>query len=98
MNRLIGILVFLLFLLSPMLAGKHSGAARSKSPTKPAEVTVSWAKRALQGFNMRVWISNQMTLGLQAWDCGFGDCIPQWPSLGLEYPLSTDIEHLYGAG
>ncbi len=48
---------------------------------------------------MRVWISNQMTLGLEAWDCGVaGSCIPEDPPYGLEYPVGSGMEHLYGGG
>ena len=64
---------------------------------KPGE-TVSFARRALQGFNMRVWLSNKMTMGIQAWDVQTGAQMPYEPHLGLEYPLGQPIEHLYGAG
>ncbi len=69
------------------------------SGVPPSTPTVTFAKRALQGFDMRVWISNQMTMGLQAWDCGVATaCIPVEPSYGLEYPAGSGIEHLYGGG
>src|SRR5437879_1385881 len=60
---------------------------------------VSWAKHALQGYNMKLWISNQMKLGLAAWDplpVPPGDCGDQ--GIGLEYPVGKCIEHLFGAG
>jgi hypothetical protein len=47
---------------------------------------------------MRVWLSNKMTMGIQAWDVQSGDQIPLVPHLGLEYPAGQLIEHLYGAG
>ncbi len=93
-----GILILLLVLMSQGLAGKHSEPTRTKGPYMLSEVTVSWAKQALQGFNLKIWISNQMTLGLQAWGCGSGDCIPVPPHFGAEYPIGSGIEHLYGAG
>ena len=83
--------------LSQGVARKHSDSKNIKRQNIPAEVTVLWAKRALQGFNLRVWLSNQMVLGLQAWDCDWGDCIPAYPSLGAEFPRFTYIEHLYAA-
>ena len=53
---------------------------QSKNDQKSVQNTnVNWAQRALQGYNMRVWISNQMTMGLRAWDCGSQDCIPVEP-------------------
>ena len=58
----------------------------------PSQVTVPWAKRALQGFKLKVWISNQMALGKAAWDGTPAD------GYGLEYPTGSGIEHLTGAG
>ncbi len=59
---------------------------------EPSDVMVSFAKRIKQGFNLRVWMSNQMTLGLEAWDNNPPD------GIGLEYPAGLQVEHLYGAG
>ncbi len=72
---------------------------QSKNNQKVIQNTnVNWAQRALQGYNMRVWISNQMTMGLQAWDCSNGSCIPIEPYTGMEYPAGSGVEHLYGLG
>ncbi len=72
---------------------------QSKNDQKSVQNTnVNWAQRALQGYNMRVWISNQIKMGLQAWDCGSQDCIPVEPHMGLEYPAGSGVEHLYGLG
>ena len=58
--------------------------------------TVDWASRALQGFGMKVWLSNQMKMGLQAWDCSDQSCIPvDWPKFGWLYPITSNCEHLY---
>ncbi len=46
-----------------------------------------------QGFNMRVWLGNNSTMGLGA----FPDFNPP-DRIGLEYPVGSGIEHLYGAG
>jgi hypothetical protein len=92
MNRFIRIFILLLVLCSQVSAGEQMGSVCSKKPDEPSQVTVAWAKRALQGFNMKVWISNQMVLGVQAWDGTTPD------GFGLEYPTGSGIEHLYGAG
>ena len=61
-----------------------------KSPTA---VTVNWAQRIKQGFSMQVWLSNQMTMGQQAWDL-----FDNLSGTGLEYPAGSGVEHLFGAG
>ncbi len=76
----------------------HPGIAGEDHRHSTAKPAVTYAKRALQGYDMRVWISNQMTMGLQAWDCQTGGCIPENPKYGLEYPAGSGIEHLYGGG
>ncbi|HLF14200.1 MAG TPA: hypothetical protein VI932_04870, partial [Bacteroidota bacterium] len=75
-------------------ADKSRSAADPRAVSKTA---VNYAKRAVQGFDMQVWISNQMTIGLQAFD---GGSIPAGftPRYGLEYPAGSGIEHVYGAG
>jgi hypothetical protein len=59
------------------------------------KTAVTYAKRAIQGFDMRVWISNQMTMGQEAWD---GNYQTQNPPYGLEYPAGSGVEHVFGAG
>jgi hypothetical protein len=59
-----------------------------------------WAKKVLQGYSMKVWLSNQMTMGEEAWDPylpPLNGCSPT-QGLGMEYPVGQCIEHLYGAG
>ncbi len=66
---------------------------------------VSWAKKIKQGFTMKLWMSNQLSMGQAAWlpssppmgDCNGGAGVGE---IGLEYPVGsgTCIEHLYGAG
>ncbi|MBI1807404.1 MAG: hypothetical protein HYR76_10180 [Ignavibacteria bacterium] len=74
----------------------------STNPSKKnsiAKETVSFALRIQQGFNMRVWLSNQMAIGCQALDLNCGDTGPDGKIVfGLEYPAGSGIEHLYGAG
>lgn len=80
------------------IAGTAPGARKSSGSVSPSKTTVNWAARKVQGFNMQVWISNQMCLGLQAWDAGSGEEIPEPPPFGLEYPVGSLVEHVYGAG
>ena len=72
-------------------------ARRAADPHSVSKTAVNYAKHAVQGYDMRVWISNQMTIGLQAFD---GASIPAGlsPRYGLEYPAGSGIEHVYGAG
>ncbi|MBI5476816.1 MAG: T9SS type A sorting domain-containing protein [Ignavibacteriales bacterium] len=61
----------------------------------PSDINVNYAQRIKQGFNLRVWLSNQMALGLEAWD---GSAASTPDGIGCEYPAGAMIEHLYGAG
>src|SRR5437016_3043819 len=68
------------------------------------EAGASWAKHILQGFNMRIWLTNQIAFGLEAWDPAFspasqvppGDCGDI--GIGLEYPVGGCVEHMFGGG
>src|SRR6185503_19363947 len=60
-----------------------------------AKTAVLYAKKALQGYDMNLWISNQMTSGQEAWD---GQINSQDPPYGLEYPAGSGVEHIYGMG
>lgn len=73
----------------------RGGNSRDNSRLQTLQPQVSYAKRALQGFNMRYWISNQMCIGQEAWD---GNIQSQTPPYGLEYPVGSGIEHMFGAG
>lgn len=46
------------------------------------------------GLNMRLWMSNRGVFGINAKGDGIGGC--NW--MGLEYPVGSNIEHLFGAG
>jgi hypothetical protein len=46
-----------------------------------------------QGFSMRLWLDNRGVMGRQA----YPGTIPTH-ALGLEYPVGTNIEHLFGGG
>jgi hypothetical protein len=60
------------------------------------KTAVSYAKQAVQGFDMRVWISNEAVAGQWAFDNGIPPGVE--PQYGLEYPAGSGIEHLWGSG
>ena len=92
MKSIIRIICVVLVVCSCMYASHDK---KNKSfPKKTANFTL----RALQGFNMRVWLSNRMTMGLQAWDADNGSMIPVEPKFGMEYPAGSGVEHIFGAG
>ncbi len=64
-------------------------------PRSSDQTAVPYAKQVQQGFSMRIWLSNQMAMGEQAWDT---DQFQFFPYVGLEYPAGSNIEHLYAAG
>ena len=99
MKRWITVIGLTLGLALALTAGTDpkSTVAKGGRIFDPSKTAVAYAKQVAQGFNMQVWLSNQMTMGLQAWDLG-GPPIPQDPQYGLEYPVGTGIEHMYGAG
>jgi hypothetical protein len=70
---------------------------RNPQKLKPKAVTYGFAKHALQGFNFQIWLSNQLTMGQQAWD----GMIPPTPGclvgISASYPAGSCNEHLYGA-
>ncbi|MDI6768027.1 MAG: hypothetical protein QME52_14500, partial [Bacteroidota bacterium] len=43
---------------------------------------------------MRVWLDNQMVMGQKVWN---GAGLPEEAPCGLEYPINSNIEHLYSA-
>ncbi len=49
--------------------------------------------QTIQGYNFRVWLGTNATVGQRA----FVDGIPP-NNIGCEYPVNSQIEHLYGAG
>lgn len=91
--RHVGSLLLLVLLVHPSVKPETPKSGGSRI----AQSNVNWAKRALQGFSMRMWLSNQMTIGQQAWDSRGGDPLGTIP-IGLEYPVGSKVEHLYGAG
>ncbi|MBI3765024.1 MAG: hypothetical protein HY277_00795 [Ignavibacteriales bacterium] len=87
---------WLLVVVLVFLSGSISvPSTKDKKTRNLSKVTYNFAQRIKQGFNMRVWLSNQMAMGLQAWDGG-SEATPD--GYGLEYPAGSGVEHLYGAG
>ncbi len=73
---------------------REGGYKVSRVTTGPA-----WTKFFHQGFNMKMWISNTMTFGCEATEGECGGIGPDGQTLiGLEYPIGSGIEHLFGGG
>ncbi len=98
-RAIIGINVLLAFALVVKCSAqseKHRNGGNLRRPLN--EQGVAWAKRVQQGYSMKLWLSNQMAMGIEAWDpygvppneCSNG-------GIGLEYPVGACIEHLFGA-
>ncbi|HTK81528.1 MAG TPA: hypothetical protein VL633_04495 [Bacteroidota bacterium] len=95
----------LLMLTLIVMAGTGVIASKEKNDRglfglqKSADLQFPWAKHAQQGFSIKLWISTQIAMGIEAWsptnvpieDCSTG--------IGCEYPAGTAscIEHLFGA-
>jgi hypothetical protein len=72
----------------PQTISKYTGSDAGRHAMKAS--TVSWAKRYLQGYNMKVWMNNQLKFGI--------DVAPSLNDIGLEYPAGSRNEHLYVGG
>jgi len=92
MNRIILTICFAICLIT----FSHATTKKGNKNLYKESTLASWVERKLQGFDMRVWLSNKMVMGEQAWDGGASD-IPS-PHMGLEYPVGSGMEHLFGAG
>ncbi|HTK82095.1 MAG TPA: hypothetical protein VL633_07365 [Bacteroidota bacterium] len=94
---------FPLFFVLAMWASLYAGDEKAHEALEKG-TRVLWAKKALQGFTMQMWISNQLSLGQAAWQPNNppidGPCERFGGGLGLVYPVGspTCIEHLFGAG
>ena len=103
MIRRLSAVLFSFFILLSVSHGQLLPLKRSIPKSTPNNVqtitSVPWAKKAQQGFSMKVWISNQLSMGVGAWQPlalpATGSCVI---GLGLEYPIGSCVEHLFGAG
>ena len=99
-SRFLFLIAILIAVLDPV---QTAATGKLKSGNSIAGISgtaspITWAKRVKQGYTMRVWLSNQLVMGEEAWDpftppvenCAVG--------LGLEYAAGACIEHLFGAG
>src|SRR3990172_2432933 len=74
----------------PPDGGRRRAAAGA--PPDGASRAVRYLQVA-QGYHMRVWLGSNGTAGQGA----FTDFLPP-DGIGMEYPIGSRIEHLYGAG
>ncbi|MBI5215290.1 MAG: hypothetical protein HY960_06015 [Ignavibacteriae bacterium] len=86
------------FFLSQQIVGQ----VNKKSKRQPTEVTASYPKSIIQGFNMKLRMNSELMLGKEALGAYEGvspsseyEC-DDW--LGLEYPVHSCVDHLYGGG
>ena len=102
LRQILGVIV-LSMAFSPGVSAQDTKKIGAHALSKTAGV--SWTKKIKQGFTMKLWMSNQLSMGQAAWlpssppmgDCNGGAGVGE---IGLEYPVGsgTCIEHLYGAG
>lgn len=85
---IVGMLVLSTFITSTELFSQsfkfsHSGGYRKNA-------VVPWAKRMKVGYNMRLWMSNEIQFGVNA--------ARTIDDIGLDYPAGANNEHFYGGG
>ena len=71
----------------------------NKHVDTPAKTSVRWAKQVQQGFDLKIWLSNMLVMGKQAFDDGnppMFACPPY--GIGCEYPEYSCKEHIFGMG
>jgi hypothetical protein len=78
------------------LAEVNVGSSNSSSAVVSSTTAVPNTKSAKQGFSMRLWMDNRGVLGRQGYPGG--NALMPNDSIGLEYPIGTSIEHLFGGG
>jgi hypothetical protein len=88
---------FIVYLITLFLFSSHlSGQVGSKLQYQRIEATASYSHSILQGFNMKLWMNNELVFGKEiAGSSPNTTCADYW---GLEYPAGSCVEHLYGAG
>lgn len=73
-------------------AGSRGGGGGRGAPPRTAAVIPSDIQ-VKQGFHLQAWMGSNGTIGQGAFD----DFLPP-DGIGMEYPVGSRIEHLYGAG
>ncbi|MFI5253714.1 MAG: T9SS type A sorting domain-containing protein [Bacteroidota bacterium] len=94
----------MLFLILSLYPVEHA-SSQSKSFSKYIRpglgtqgTTLTWNRQAQQGFNLKLWMNNSLTLGRMAFDGATPPVTCNNTGIGLEYPAGSCIEHLYGGG
>lgn len=77
-------------LLLVALPFERSAASGPGTPKETKKTAANWAIRYHQGFNMKVWMNNELRFGI--------DVAPSLSEIGLEYPAGSGNEHLYVGG
>ncbi|MFI5251000.1 MAG: FlgD immunoglobulin-like domain containing protein [Bacteroidota bacterium] len=102
-HRRIGIYLFYAILLisscQACIANDKNRFNFSKyGQARPSNITVSWTKQILQGYNFRIWMANDLVMGEKAFDSANPPPVCGSTGIGCEYPVGSCIEHLFGAG
>ncbi len=91
-SRLILLLTLPLLIIKPAEAGEKS----KTQILSPEQSYFLWVKHYQQGYNMKIWLDNALSMGIEAEPfsvinsgCSSG--------IGLEYPAGSCVEHLYAA-
>jgi hypothetical protein len=98
--RLLAFILILVCLLAPV----NSYAQNKTFPQSIRlgagieNTTAAWSKQAMQGFDLKVWMNNSLTLGKLAYDLGTPPPTCGNIGIGVEYPAGSCNEHLYGGG
>src|ERR1051325_6558463 len=102
MKRSFVLVVLSLLSLSALVGGVTNKSKDGAGLYKSADPVV-WSKKALQGFSMKMWMNNQLAMGIEAWG-GSGSDVPDSEhcgiGIGCVYPSGSGscVEHLFGAG
>lgn len=83
----------------PSRTSVHTDQSSSveNKPQSPKDLAAAQLRQYLQGYRIKLWLSNKATIGENAWPSGppAADCPT---GLGMEYVPIPCVEHLYGAG
>jgi hypothetical protein len=98
-SKIIQTIALISFVLSLLPAISHPADKSSFNFANVGKVTTIFGLRQIQqGYNFRVWMSNDLVIGRSA--CS-GQQVPITTcavGIGCEYPLGSCFEHLFGAG
>jgi hypothetical protein len=89
-------IAFIVFFGINFCLGENPPSKKHNQSLNGENQVVAWVQRLLQGYDIKVWLSNKMTSGMQAWDASSSEEVPN--GYGFEYPAGSGIEHLFGGG